>query len=259
MHLADGILTDARVIVGLDLIGGGALAIAARRLESTSSRHVAWTGLFGAFVLAAQAVNVPLVLGTSAHVVGAGLVTLVLGPARSIVTLAAVLVVQALFLGDGGLTVLGLNVLDLAVLPALCVELSARVFGRTDRGLRNAAIVGTVLGNVTGASVLSAALVGSLHVRADVTFAWLVGTQALAGIGEGILTAIAVRELAKRTNGVLYRADEVPERRALTKAVFAWSVIAVGAATAAVPLASSAPDALQHLLAELSASAGAPR
>lgn len=259
MHLADGILTDARVIVGLDLIGGGAVAIAARRMEWAPGRHVAWTGLFGGFLLAAQAVNVPLVLGTSAHVVGAGLVTLVLGPARAIVTLAAVLVVQALFLGDGGLTVLGLNVLDLAVLPALCVELSARCFGRTPSGLRNAAIVGTVLGNVTGASVLSAALVASLEIRADVTFAWLVGIQALAGLGEGILTAIVVRELAKRTSGVIHRAAEIPGQRRITPALFAWSIIAIGAATAAVPLASSAPDALQHLLADLSSSAHLPR
>lgn len=259
MHLADGILTDPRIVVGLDLVGGGALAIAARRMESASGRQTAWTGLFGAFVLAAQAINVPLMLGTSAHVIGAGLATLVLGPARAIVTLAGVLVVQALLLGDGGLTVLGINVLNLAVLPALSVELAARVFGRTQGGLRSVAIVGTVLGNVAGASVLAAALVAGLKVSPGVTFGWLVSVQALAGLGEGILTAIAVGELDRRASGLLYRTGGSPGQPALSRAVLAWSVIAVGAATAAVPLASSAPDALEHLLSGVSASGGALR
>lgn len=254
MHLADGILTDPRVVVGLDLVGGGAVAIAARKLDFTGTRHVAWTGLFGAFVLAAQALNVPLLPGTSAHVIGAGLVTLVLGPARAIVTLAAVLLVQALVFGDGGVLVLGLNILNLAVIPSLAVELAARVFGRTGAGLARAAVVGTVAGNVSGAAVLASALVTSMNLRADVTFGWFLGVQALSGLGEGLLTAVAVRELERRASGLLYASPSVPRRSDVTPAVLAWSIIAVGAATAAVPLASGAPDALERLVSEVSRS-----
>jgi len=251
VHLADGILSDPRVLVGLDLVGGGGLVIAARRAGAEAGRDVAWTGLFGAFLLAAQAVNVPLLPGTSAHAIGAGLVTLTLGPARAVVTLGAVLFIQALLLGDGGLTVLGVNLLNLALLPAFAVELAARVFGRQGRGLAVTAVLGTLLGNVAGATALASALVLGAGASAKLTFPWLVGAQALAGLAEGVLTAIAVREIERRTPRLLFGGRTQGVRA--PGAAIAWAAIAVGALTAAIPLASSAPDALERLLPELHA------
>src|SRR5262245_56323652 len=111
MHLADGIVTNPALLVGVDLVGAGTVAVAARRVDMDDGRRVAWAGMLAGFLLAAQAVNVPLLPGTSAHVIGTSLVTLAVGPALAIVSVAAVLLIQAFALGDGGITVLGVNVL----------------------------------------------------------------------------------------------------------------------------------------------------
>lgn len=257
MHLADGIVTDPAVLVGLDLVGAGAVAVAARHADAEDGRAVAWTGMLSAFLLAAQAVNVPLLPGTSAHVIGAALVTLAVGPARAIVAMTAVLLVQALAFGDGGITVLGINVLNLAVLPSLSVELVARVVGRTGRALSVSAVLGTLAGNVTGASALAAVLVTGAGASGRVAFPWLVGAHALAGVAEGLLTAVAVAQLERRAPGLVSRRDggaalalSAPKS---FRAAIAWTAIGVGLATALVPLASTAPDALERLLPVLGA------
>jgi cobalt/nickel transport system permease protein len=202
-------------------------------------------------------VNVPLFPGTSAHVIGATLVTLVVGPARAIVALTAVLFVQALLLGDGGITVLGINVLDLAVLPALSVAFVTRIAGRSSAALSTSAVAGTVLGNVAGASLLAAVLVGGAGVSARSAFPWLVGVHALTGVAEGVLTALAVRHLERRAPGLV---SGTPDALALTaverderaktgfRTAMGWTAVAVGVATALLPLASRAPDALEHLV-----------
>jgi cobalt/nickel transport system permease protein len=250
VHLADGIVTHPGVIVGLDLVGAGSLAVAVCRADAEDRRAVAWTGMLTAFLLAAQAVNVPLLPGTSAHVIGAGLVTLAVGPARSIVAMTGVLLVQALFFGDGGLTVIGINIINLAVLPALAVELSARVIGRSGRALGVSAFVGTVLGNALGASLLAGTLVFGAGVPARVAFPWLVGVQSMAGLAEGVLTALAARHLERRAPGLLSErrgpGAGAPRTNGF-RAVLAWTAIFVGVATALIPLASSAPDALELL------------
>jgi cobalt/nickel transport system permease protein len=257
VHLADGIVTAPAVLVGLDLVGAGAVAVAARHADSEDGRAVAWTGMLAAFLLAAQAVNVPLLPGTSAHVIGAALVTLAVGPARAIVAMTAVLLVQALAFGDGGITVLGINVLNLAVLPSLSVELVARVVGRSGRALTATAVLGTLVGNLAGASALAMVLVAGAGAAGRIAFPWLVGAHALAGLAEGILTAVAVAQLERRAPGLVSArqggASLVLGAPKTFRAAIAWTAIAVGLATALVPLRSTAPDALERLLPGLGA------
>jgi hypothetical protein len=163
-----------------------------------------------------------------------------------------VLLVQALFFGDGGLTVLGINIIDLAVLPALAVELSARLIGRSGRALCVSAFVGTVLGSALGASVLAGTLVIGAGVSARVAFPWLVGVQSMAGVAEGVLTAFAARQLERRAPGL--SADRYGEMRLGGprshgfRGALAWTAICVGVATALIPLASTAPVALERLV-----------
>jgi cobalt/nickel transport system permease protein len=262
VHLADGIVTSPALVIGLDLVGAGAVALAARssRLggagDASETRGVAWTGMVAAFVLAAQAVNLPLLPGTSAHAIGTCLATLVLGPARAVIALTAVLLVQALLFADGGVAVLGINVLTLAVLPALCVELTARLAGEHRRCSPVVAAVGATLGGITGAALLSTVLVVGAGASAAPTFSWLIGIQGAAGLCEGLLTAVAVRELARRVPQLLpgaAPAASAPGGAAFRRPSLAWAAIAVGLVTACVPLASDQPDALERLLPELPA------
>ena len=260
MHLADGIVTQAPAIVSMNLLGACAVGAAASYSLRQGAKGAAWTGTLAAFVLAAQALNVPVLPGTSAHVIGSGLLALALGPARAIVAGFAVLLVQALLLADGGITVLGLNTLNIAVIPALAVHGCRRLFGSSQRGLTLAAVVGVVLGNLAGASSLSLALTVGAGAPAAVTFSWLLGVQALAGLGEGALTALAVRGLLARAPALLHdrtraRANpqaldsEIPNAGDAAKNGSIRRVaIALAVMIALLPLASANPDALEVVL-----------
>jgi cobalt/nickel transport system permease protein len=247
MHLADGIVTSPTLLVGVNLVGAGAIAVAARRVDMDDGRRVAWAGMLAGFLLAAQAVNVPLLPGTSAHVIGTSLVTLAVGPALGIVAVAAVLLVQAFAFGDGGITVVGANVLTMAVIPALSVACAARVFGVRGRGLVLTAVFGTLLGSTLGAAALAALLVFGAGGAANIAFPWLVGVQALAAVAEGILTAMAIGGLPSN-HGLRQPSREKTESEG---SALAWAAIAIGIAVLLVPFASKAPDALERVIPRL--------
>jgi cobalt/nickel transport system permease protein len=268
MHLADGVLSHAPLLIGLNVTGACAVASAVRRSFDAAGRQVAWTGTLAAFVLVAQALNVPAVPGASAHVIGAGLLTLAVGPARAVVALFAVLVVQALLLGDGGVTVLGINALNLAVLPALCTHALRRIFGESRAGLGLAALLGVLLGNVVGACSLAAALVVGAAAPPAITFGWLVGVQGVAGVVEGLLTALAVQRLLGRAPALLRSGSRAsaaavplslddrsePARASGASRGLRWAAVAIVLAAALLPFASTRPDALELVLEHLRAS-----
>ncbi|MFO0569493.1 MAG: energy-coupling factor ABC transporter permease [Polyangiaceae bacterium] len=255
MHLPDGILTSPALWAAGN-VAGGAASVALVRRVNPSARGVAFSGTLAAFVLAAQALNVPLLPGASAHVIGAGLLTLVLGPARAVLALLAVVVVQAFFFADGGLTVLGVNALHIAVLPVLAVHASQRLFGA--RAPNAALVLGTFAGNVLSALSLATLLVFGAHVPPKLAFGWLVGVQALAGLVEGALTAMARGNLVRLAPGLFAaraaRAqlpeplDDLAPRSAPPGSAWVWAAVALTIAWALLPFASRAPDALERVV-----------
>jgi cobalt/nickel transport system permease protein len=252
VHLADGIVSNPALLLGLDLVGGAGFVIAARRTLGADARAVAWIGTLGAFALAVQALNVPLVPGASAHAIGAGLLTLALGPARAIVALGAALIVQALLFADGGITVLGVNLLNLAVLPALLVHACRRALAPR-LGLPAAAAIGTTLGTVAGATSLALTLVVGAGAPLALTFGWLVGVQTLAGIAEGALTAMIVRRLIGHAPALLERPQPAAASGSERWRGLRWAALAIVVTLLLIPLASSQPDALESVIERLQA------
>ncbi|MBI5479804.1 MAG: energy-coupling factor ABC transporter permease [Deltaproteobacteria bacterium] len=126
VHLPDGLLRPA---VFAPLLAGGAVAVgwAARASRRMGEDRAPLMGILGAFVFAAQLVNVPVGVGTSGHFLGTVLLTVLLGWAPAALTMTAVLLLQALVLQDGGLTALGANVVNMAVAPALLATLLCRL------------------------------------------------------------------------------------------------------------------------------------
>lgn len=255
MHLADGIVQSPVWLVGATALGVGSVALVARRLGEPGTRGVAFTGTLAAFVLAAQALNVPLLPGASAHVIGASLLTLAVGPARAVLALVAVLLVQALLLGDGGVSALGINALNIAVLPVLSVHVAARLLG--PKRLGTVAVLGTLLGSTLGGASLATLLVFGAGFPSSLTYGWLVGVQALAGLGEGVLTALAIRHIQSLAPGMLAAARSpaanapalLDDSGASTRNVgLAWAALAVALACALLPLASHTPDALERVV-----------
>lgn len=253
MHLADGILTHPGVLIGANAVGAAVGALVLRSSERAGERSVVWTGTLAAFVLAAQALNVPLVPGASAHVIGAGLLTLALGPGRAALALLAVVCVQALLFADGGITTLGINALHIAFIPTLSMHFVARRLGPSR--LELAAVLGTLLGNALSAASLACLLTLGATVSPGLAFGWLVGMQSLAGVIEGGLTALAVRQLRARAPGSLHAAQtaaRTPTPAATTdrRRGLAWAAIALAVVVLLLPLASHAPDALDRVVGQ---------
>ena len=130
MHLGNGALTPecAALAFGAAGVGLGAAAMDIRRqfsirgLTPPSRHETIWqlslAAILGTFVFAAQMFNVPVLPGISAHLVGGVLLAWMLGPSLGAWTMALVLAVQAVALGDGGLASLGANTVNMALLPA---------------------------------------------------------------------------------------------------------------------------------------------
>jgi cobalt/nickel transport system permease protein len=235
-------------LVGAALVSVGVVSACVTRVAKYErAQQLAWTGTLAAFALAVQAVNVPAAPGVSAHALGASLVTLLLGPASAVLALSTVVLLQALLLADGGIAVIGINLINIAVIPVFAVTAVRSLFARVPGGLRWTAIVGTVVGNVVAGAGLAALLVVKAGAPAAWTFGTLVGVQALAGVVEGALTAGAVAKIQKRAPRLLAGAERgrhVPTPRN----VWAWAAVGVGIAVLAASFASSAPDALELVL-----------
>jgi cobalt/nickel transport system permease protein len=101
------------------VVSGAGIIYASKRIsDSFDDFKVPLMGVMGAFVFAAQMINFSIPgTGSSGHIVGALLLSVLLGPYAALLAIASVLVVQALFFADGGLLALGCNIFNMGVLP----------------------------------------------------------------------------------------------------------------------------------------------
>lgn len=229
MHAPDGFLT-AGTAVATGAISVGTVSLALRQAkEQMSEKMVPLAGITAAFVFAAQMFNFPVAAGTTGHLLGGALAAILLGPHIGALVVAVVVAVQALAFADGGLTALGYNVLNMAVIPAyggFAVYSGFRKFLPTARGGVVAAT-----GLAAGISVVLSAAAFSIQwlfgasapVPFDTVFGAMVGVHILIGVGEGLISALAVGAvLASRPDLVLgardldrsrlQEADKVPLR-----------------------------------------------
>ncbi len=114
MHMADALISPS---VGAAFCGisGGMIIYSARKLkEEADEKKIPLMGVLGAFVFAAQMINFTIPgTGSSGHLGGGMILAILLGPYAGFLTLASVLVIQALFFGDGGLLALGCNIFNM--------------------------------------------------------------------------------------------------------------------------------------------------
>ncbi len=200
MHIPDGFL-DTKTVIATGVLSAVAVGVALRQAQrSFPSRKVPLMGLTAAFVFAAQMLNFPVFAGTSGHLIGALLASVLLGPAGGVLVITSVLVVQALLFADGGLLALGANVLNMAVVGSLggyAVYLLVRRLLPGQRG----AIVATAFAawcSTVGASILCAGeLAWSGTAPWSAAFPAMANVHIVIGLGEGAITALVVAGLAR--------------------------------------------------------------
>jgi len=118
MHMADALLSPA---VGAGFWAGtlGAIAYCSKKLkENMDEKLIPLMGVLGAFIFAVQMINFTIpATGSSGHLGGGMILTIILGPYAAFLVMASILTVQALFFADGGLLALGCNIWNLGIYP----------------------------------------------------------------------------------------------------------------------------------------------
>lgn len=199
MHMADALLSPA---VGGAVWAASAGTIAycsAKVKKDMDSSRVPLMGVLGAFIFAAQMINFTIPgTGSSGHLGGGMILAILLGPHGAFLTIASVLVVQALFFADGGLLALGCNIFNLGVFPAFIAYPliykpmvgSSPTRGRITAAAVLSAVVGLQLGALGVVLQTTASGISSLPFS---TFVALMQPIHLGiGIVEGLVTAAVV-------------------------------------------------------------------
>jgi cobalt/nickel transport system permease protein len=116
MHIPDGFidLQTSALFAGGSVIGVGAALRGARKELNDKSAPLA--GLTAVFIFAVQMLNFPVGAGTSGHLLGGALAAVLVGPWAATLALTVVLLMQAFLFADGGLSAIGLNVFNMAII-----------------------------------------------------------------------------------------------------------------------------------------------
>ncbi|MDX9871131.1 MAG: energy-coupling factor ABC transporter permease [Clostridia bacterium] len=254
MHMADALISPA---VGgtMLLASAGVAAYAVKKIQNEmDDKKIPLMGVMGAFVFAAQMINFSIpATGSSGHIGGGLLLAILLGPQAGFLTIAAVLLIQALFFGDGGLLAYGCNVFNLGFFtcfmayPFIYKTMTRK--GYTAGGIFTASLVAAIVGLQLGAFgvVLETLLSGRTELPFG-TFVLLMQPIHLAiGIVEGLVTAAVVTYVWKVRPEILERASlQAPLGRIQLKQVLTGLLMAAVLVGGGLSwFASAYPDGLE--------------
>jgi cobalt/nickel transport system permease protein len=210
MHMSDGLLNvSTSVLFGAVAVLGLAVATVGARRD-LDDRTAPMAGLVAAFIFAVQMLNFPVLPGVSGHLLGGALAAMLVGPFAGALCVTIVLVLQCLLFADGGLTALGANITNMALIGTAAgylVALALRKLATRNRfGLLATAFTAAFINTV----VASLGFVLEFAIGGDPAFALggvagtIVGVHCLIGIGEGIITALTVTAVAAIRPDLVY-------------------------------------------------------
>jgi cobalt/nickel transport system permease protein len=257
MHIPDAVL-DPKVAAVTGVLGAAGLVFALRKLErQLGERTAVLLGTMSAFVFAGQMVNFPVGPGVSGHLLGGVLSAVVLGPWGGAVVIAAVLLVQCFLFGDGGLTALGANFVNMGLIGAaggyaIYAPLRRAISG--PRGVLLASMAAAWFSVLLASGAFALELGASGH-RDDFfrILSWMALVHALIGLGEAVITGIVVRFILLRRPDLLEPQapaggpDNPPRGRQLLGSAGAGLAIALAITVFFAPFASESPDGLEFV------------
>jgi cobalt/nickel transport system permease protein len=221
MHVPDGFL-DAPTSLATAGVAAVAVAAALRGARrELDDRSAPLAGLVAVFVFAAQMVNFPVGAGTSGHLMGGVLAAVLVGPWTATLAVTVVLMVQALAFADGGLTALGTNVTLIAVVAVwvgyAVFRLLQRLAPRSRRLIPVAAALGALVSVPAAALVFSGlwAVGGAAPIDLGLLTTTMVGWHTVIGIGEAVITFLAVSAIMTARPDIVYAARHLTPQRPL--------------------------------------------
>ena len=260
MHMADALLSP---LVGGTMLAAtaGVVTLSIKKVQDElDDRKIPLMGVMGAFIFAAQMINFSIPgTGSSGHLGGGMLLAILLGPFAGFLTMAAVLLIQALLFGDGGLLAYGCNVFNLGfytcfiAYPFIYKWMTRK--GLTAKRIFWAAMVSSIAGLQLGA--FSVALETVLSGKTELPFrAFVLLMQPIhlaIGTVEGLVTASIVSFVWQARPEIIENAANgkligpVSLKRVLT--ILLVATVLVGGAFSW--FASSKPDGLEWSMAKV--------
>jgi cobalt/nickel transport system permease protein len=245
MHIPDNFLsiTVSLICWAITIVVLG-MAIS-RTNKSLGEKQVPLMGVMAAFIFAAQMINFPVLGGTSGHLLGGVLAAITLGPWAGMLVMTAVIAVQGLLFQDGGLVVMGANILNMGLLTAAVgYGLYRSVLGRNR--VTRLAVAGLAAWLSVMAGALSTALQIWLSGNAEVQIIVpaMLFVHAFIGLGEALITVAALSFILSS------RPDLLDEKSESANGGRIWIFVGVAIALAVVllsPLASADPDGLERV------------
>tara|TARA_A100001011_G_scaffold317662_1_gene337074 strand:+ start:333 stop:1259 length:927 start_codon:yes stop_codon:yes gene_type:complete len=252
MHVPDGFI-NAPVSIGTGVISFATLWAYVRSAKSlVADKLIALTGMMSALIFVLQMINFPIAAGTSGHLLGGALAVIVLGPNLGIICISIVVVIQSLLFADGGLSALGINVLNMAIITSLVGWLTIsswkKLFGEANISIISGSIVAGILSVVFSsiAFVFEYALGGTVSVPLGSVLIAMVSSHLLIGLGEGVITALIVSLLLRVRSDLIYIKTNNDKKNSKSS-FYGLFIFLLLSLTLITPYASSSPDGLESV------------
>lgn len=207
MHIPDGFL-DAKTCIATWVLSIAGIGFCLRKTsQMLKDKMIPLMGVMSAFVFAAQMINFPIIGGTSGHVLGGVLAGVLLGPYAGAIVLTCVLTVQCFIFQDGGISALGANILNMALIGVwagyLIYKLIRKLFS-ANKGI----VIGAMFASwfsvalAAGFCAIELALSGISPLK--IILLAMAGLHMLIGIGEAVITGLVIEFVLKVRPDLIY-------------------------------------------------------
>jgi cobalt/nickel transport system permease protein len=218
VHVPDGFI-DAPISAATGVVAAAAVAVSLRGARrELDERTAPLAGLVAAFIFAVQMLNFPVAAGTSGHLLGGALAAILVGPYTGVLCVSVVLLMQGILFADGGLTALGVNITDMAVVTTVVAYAVFRglvkVLPRGRGSITAASFVAAVLSVPAAAAAFTLiyAVGGTTDVSLGKVATAMIGVHVLIGIGEAAITALTVGAVVAVRPDLVYGARGLQQK-----------------------------------------------
>lgn len=215
VHVPDGFI-DAPTSAVTGVVAAAAVAVSLRGARrELDERTAPLAGLVAAFIFAVQMLNFPVAAGTSGHLLGGALAAILVGPYTGALCISVVLLMQGILFADGGLTALGVNITNMAIVGVVVAYAVFRglvkVLPKTRRSITAASFVSALV-SVPAAALAFTLLFwigGTTDVPIGKVATAMGGVHLLIGIGEAAITALTIGAVIAVRPDLVYGARDL--------------------------------------------------
>ena len=255
MHVPDGFM-NVTMSAATGLISFGTLWAYIRSAKDLiADKFIALTGMMSALIFVLQMINFPIAAGTSGHLLGGALAVIVLGPRLGLICLSVVVIIQSLLFADGGLSALGVNVLNMAIVTSatswFIVKYWIKFIGKNKTSIVSVSVLAGILSVVFSsiAFTIQYAIGGTISIPVGTVLLAMVTTHFIIGFGEGIITALIITLLIRVRPDLIY-AYERSDENTTKVSFYGLFIILILLLSLVTPFASSSPDGLESVAEE---------